>query len=127
MPSVETLINRVLKNFSYSFNLEFNQYARFLVGSIKETEFFIGMTPKWRAYWIISELMTRYYGERNYPVLKRELKEILQIRSPVSNYFTKDNPRVTKFRKEFDEYFDALKLKTELRKSNYHEQAKLKK
>ncbi len=116
MVTVETLVNRVLKQHT-SFDLTFNQYARFLSTAIKENQFFIGFSEKWRAYWIISELMMRYYKKNKYPILKQELKKTLKISSPVSNKMTKDNPKVIKFRKEFDEMYDALKLKQELGES----------
>lgn len=63
---------------------------------------------------MITELMTRYYKKNNYPVLKQDLKETLQISSPISNNLTKDNPKLIRFRKEFDEMYDALILKHEL-------------
>jgi hypothetical protein len=49
MKPIETLVNRVLKA-DPNFELKFNLYARFLSTAIKENEFFIGISPKWRAY-----------------------------------------------------------------------------
>lgn len=123
MSRVETLTNRVLKK--HRFDLEFQQYAWFLASAIKENEFFAGRTSKWIVYVIITELMDRYYGKRNYPILKKDLKETLEIKSPISNHYTSKDKRLIKFRKEFDEMYDALLLKKEIRESNYHEKSKL--
>lgn len=127
MVNVEKLVDRVLKQFKNQFDLEFNQIVRFLASSIKEDEFFIGRTPKWRAYWIVSETMVRHYGKKSYPVTKKSLRETLGIRSPISNSFTRYNPRTIKLQEKFDEWYDAVQLKKELRENNHHEQSKLEK
>jgi hypothetical protein len=121
--TVESCLDAVLRNMT--FDLKFKQFARYLAIAIKETPFFSGMSPKWRAYWIITELTDRYYGKKNYPYYKKDLKAILAIQSPVSNDFTKDNPKVIQFRKEFDEIYDALELKQKQGESNYHNKNKL--
>jgi hypothetical protein len=58
--------------------------------------------------------MSRYYERKWYSMQKKALQKILEIKSSVSNNRTNSDKSVIKFRKEFDEMYEALKLKTEL-------------